>query len=62
MTPTTCACVCAAEIQPQETRAAGQALATFVQNVFNFLLGQTFLSMLCTMVRPSWGRGLGCKH
>lgn len=33
-----------------ETRAAGQAIATLVQNIFNFVLGQTFLSMLCRMV------------
>lgn len=37
------------EIQPLETRAAGVALNTFVNMLMTFLIGQTFLTMLCTM-------------
>lgn len=38
-----------AEIQPLETRAAGTAINTFVNLLMTFVVGQTFLSMLCTM-------------
>lgn len=37
------------EIQPQETRAAGTALSIIVSNLWTFVVGQVFLSMLCTM-------------
>jgi len=38
-----------AEIQPLETRAAGTSLNTLVNFLFTFLIGQVFLSMLCTL-------------
>lgn len=37
------------EIQPLETRAAGTGLNTFVNLIMTFVVGQTFLSMLCAM-------------
>lgn len=37
------------EIQPLETRAAGVSINTFMNMLMTFLIGQTFLSMLCTM-------------
>lgn len=37
------------EIQPMETRAAGMGITTFTNFIFTFLIGQTFLTMLCTM-------------
>jgi hypothetical protein len=37
------------EIQPLETRAAGTAINTFVNLLMTFVVGQTFLSMLCAM-------------
>lgn len=40
------------EVQPLETRAAGQSIATFVYLFFSFVIGQTYLSMLCTL---RWG-------
>lgn len=33
----------------RETRAAGTAINTFVNLLMTFAVGQTFLSMLCTM-------------
>lgn len=35
------------EIQPLETRSAGQGLTVAVNFLFTFLIGQSFLSMLC---------------
>ena len=40
------------EIHAMETRAAGMGISTFTNFIFTFLIGQTFLSMLCTM---TWG-------
>lgn len=37
------------EIQPLETRAAGTAINTFTNLLMTFVVGQTFLSMLCAM-------------
>lgn len=37
------------EVQPMHTRAAGTALATIVNFVLTFIIGQCFLSMLCSM-------------
>lgn len=37
------------EIQPLHTRAAGTALATQVNFLLSFLIGQCFLTMLCSM-------------
>jgi sugar porter (SP) family MFS transporter len=37
------------EIHPIETRAAGTAIATVVNFIFTFIIGQAFLSMLCVM-------------
>ncbi|KAF6263304.1 general substrate transporter [Scenedesmus sp. NREL 46B-D3] len=37
------------EIQPLETRAAGTAINTFTNLLMTFVIGQTFLSMLCAM-------------
>lgn len=37
------------EIQPLETRAAGTAINTCVNFLTTFIIGQTFLSMLCSM-------------
>lgn len=36
------------EIQPLETRSAGQGIATLVNLLFSFVIGQTYLSMLCS--------------
>jgi hypothetical protein len=41
-----------AEIQPLETRAAGTGINTFVNFMFTFVIGQAFLSILCSM---KWG-------
>ncbi|KAL4451960.1 hypothetical protein ABPG75_007622 [Micractinium tetrahymenae] len=40
------------EIQTLETRAAGMSVAVTVNFLFSFVVGQCFLSMLCTM---KWG-------
>ncbi|KAK9914909.1 hypothetical protein WJX75_002176 [Coccomyxa subellipsoidea] len=40
------------EIQPLETRPAGGAVASLMNLLFSFVIGQTYLSMLCTM---KWG-------
>lgn len=40
------------EIQPLETRSAGQGIATLVNLLFSFIIGQTYLSMLCAF---KWG-------
>jgi len=37
------------EIQPLNTRSAGQSITTFVQLTSGATVGQTFLSMLCSM-------------
>ena len=37
------------EIQPLETRSAGQGLTVAVNFLFTFVIGQCFLSMLCAM-------------
>lgn len=37
------------EVQPLHSRAAGTALATQVNFALTFLIGQCFLSMLCSM-------------
>lgn len=36
------------EIFPLEIRSAGQSITLIVSNVFTFIIGQTFLEMLCT--------------
>lgn len=41
------------EVQPMHTRAAGTALATIINFVLTFIIGQFFLSMLC-----SWHDGV----
>ena len=49
------------EIQPLETRSAGQGIAVAVNFLFTFAMGQAFLSMLCGMqarARAPWGRVL----
>eukprot|EP00775_Hariotina_reticulata_P013342 gene13342-13470_t len=40
------------EVQPLHSRAAGTALATMVNFVLTFMIGQCFLAMLCSM---RWG-------
>jgi len=40
------------EIQPLETRSAGQGIAVAVNFIFTFAMGQAFLSMLCGL---QWG-------
>ena len=40
------------EIHALETRGAGMGISTFTNFIFTFLIGQVFLSMLCTM---TWG-------
>jgi len=40
------------EVNPIETRSAGCAINTFVNFITTFVIGQFFLSMLCTM---QWG-------
>ena len=40
------------EIQPLETRSAGQGIVTMVNLAFSFVIGQTYLSMLCAF---QWG-------
>jgi hypothetical protein len=37
------------EVQPLHTRAAGTALATMVNFLLTFVIGQCFLHMLCSM-------------
>lgn len=37
------------EIQPLETRPAGGAVASLMNLLFSFVIGQTYLSMLCAM-------------
>jgi hypothetical protein len=37
------------KIQPLNTRSAGQSITTFVQLTSGATVGQTFLSMLCSM-------------
>ena len=45
------------EIQPLETRSAGQGIATLVNLLFSWVIGQTYLSMLCSLKV-----GLPCQH
>ncbi|CAL5221511.1 g3716 [Coccomyxa viridis] len=40
------------EIQPLETRPAGGAVASLMNLLFSFVIGQTYLSMLCAL---KWG-------
>lgn len=40
------------EIHPLETRSAGQSLCTLINLLFSFVIGQTYLSMLCVF---KWG-------
>ena len=42
----------ATHVQPLETRAAGASLNTASNMLFTFLIGQVFISMLCSM---KWG-------
>ena len=42
----------AMHVQPLETRAAGASLNTASNMLFTFLIGQVFISMLCSM---KWG-------
>lgn len=42
----------AAEVQFLETRSAGQSIATLINLLFSFVIGQTYLSMLCVF---KWG-------
>lgn len=44
-------CLCA-EVQPLETRSAGQSITTLVNLMFSFVIGQTYLTMLCAF---RWG-------
>lgn len=37
------------EIQPLETRSAGQSITVATNFLFTFIVGQAFLSMLCMM-------------
>ena len=39
-------------VQPLETRAAGASLNTASNMLFTFLIGQVFITMLCSM---KWG-------
>ena len=40
------------EIQPLETRSASQSITVCTNFLFSFIIGQAFLSMLCSM---RWG-------
>lgn len=40
------------EIQPLDTRSAGQSINVTINMLFTFLIGQSFLTMLCSM---EWG-------
>ena len=40
---------CRREIHPLDTRSAGQSLNVFVNLLFTFVIGQSFLAMLCGM-------------
>ncbi|KAK9809510.1 hypothetical protein WJX73_006177 [Symbiochloris irregularis] len=40
------------EVQPLETRSAGQSITTLVNLMFSFVIGQTYLTMLCSF---KWG-------
>lgn len=44
-----------AEVQPLETRSAGQSITTLVNLLFSFVIGQTYLTMLCAF---KWGAPL----
>jgi len=46
-------CLVSAEIQPLETRSAAFSLAVFINMMFTFLIGQTFLTMMCGESRHS---------
>ena len=45
------------EVQPLETRSAGQSIATLVNLLFSFVIGQTYLSMLCSFQVCAVGSG-----
>ena len=45
-------CAMSAEVQPLETRSAGQSITTMVNLMFSFVIGQTYLTMLCAF---RWG-------
>jgi hypothetical protein len=52
------------EVQPLHSRAAGTALATQVNFLLTFVIGQCFLSMLCSMrygVFFFFAGGSGCR-
>ena len=40
------------EIHSSDTRSAGMGISTFTNFIFTFIIGQCFLSMLCSM---TWG-------
>ena len=42
-----------AEVQPLETRSAGQSITTLINLMFSFVIGQTYLTMLCSF---RWGK------
>jgi hypothetical protein len=48
------------EIQPLETRSAGQGLTVAVNFLFTFVIGQTFLSMLCAFQARQVAISLQC--
>ena len=41
--------LCCREIHPLDTRSAGQSLNVLVNLLFTFVIGQSFLAMLCGM-------------
>ena len=45
-------CICCSEIQPLEVRAAACSFNVAVNMLFTFVIGQCFVTMLCTM---EWG-------
>ena len=47
------------EIQPLNTRSAGQSITVFTQLVSGATVTQTFLMMLCSL---QWGVFLFCEH
>ncbi len=48
----TMVCICCSEIQPLEVRAAACSFNVAVNMLFTFVIGQCFVTMLCTM---EWG-------
>ena len=50
------------EIQPLETRSTGQAITVSTNFIFTAVIGQAFLTMLCTMqVHPGPAQSAPCK-